>query len=130
MLDFGLYLDRGNSPCVICRQLVYSFHESKIMTKKIADFEISGIAINFEGAWWSLLLFATKPRQENCVDINAFIWILCARYRSLNLIPFGFKISYTQLLWHYWRSRWFVQLSFYDFLGCDKWLSSSSSLEK
>ena len=73
MLDFGLYLDTGNSPCVICRQLVYSFHESKIMTKKIADFEISGIAINFEGAWWSLLLFAAKPHQENCVDINAFI---------------------------------------------------------
>ena len=98
MLDFGLYLDTGNSPSVCYWQLVYSFHESKIMTKQIADFEISGIAINFEGAWWSLLLFAAKPRQEDCGDINAFISILCARYRSLNLIRFGFKISYTQLL--------------------------------
>ena len=39
MLDIKFFIDTGNSSPVCCRQLVYGFHESEIMTKLIADIE-------------------------------------------------------------------------------------------
>ena len=39
IFDFEFCIDTNNSPPVCCRQPVYGFHESKIMTKLIADLE-------------------------------------------------------------------------------------------
>ena len=76
---------------------VYSFHESKIMTKHIADLEVNSLITDCEGAWGSLLLLAAKLRQENCDDINTFIWLLCVSYRPLNCIILDFEFSYAPL---------------------------------
>lgn len=91
MLDFEFCLDTGNSPTVCCRQLLYGFHESKIMTAQIADLEANGIITDCEGAWSSLLLLAAKPHQESYDDINTFVWRFCVSYRPLNRIIFGFE---------------------------------------
>ena len=77
MLDFGFCIDVGNSPPVCCRQPVYSFHESRIMTKLIADLEANKLIRDCEGPWGSLLLLAANPHQESCTNISAFIWRLC-----------------------------------------------------
>ena len=49
MLDFEFCTDTGNSPPVCCRQPVYGFHESKIMTKLIADLEENNLIKDCEG---------------------------------------------------------------------------------
>ena len=41
MIDFEFCIDTGNSPPVCCRQPVYGFRESEIMTKLIADIEVN-----------------------------------------------------------------------------------------
>ena len=51
MLDFKFCIDTGNSPPVCCRQLVYGFHESKIMNTLIAALEASDLIIDCKGAW-------------------------------------------------------------------------------
>ena len=70
MPDFEFYLDTGNSPPVCCRQPVYSFNESKIMTAQIADLEDNGLITDCDVALGSLLLLAVKLHQESCDDIN------------------------------------------------------------
>ena len=39
----------------------------------------------------SLLLFTTKPHQEDCTDIQTFIWRLYVSYRPLNSITPSFE---------------------------------------
>ena len=51
MLDFELCIDTDNSSPVCCRKLAYGSHESKIMTKKITDLEISGLITDCEEVW-------------------------------------------------------------------------------
>ena len=91
MLDFEFYINTGNSPPVCCRQPVYDFHESKIMTKIIADLEASDLITDCEGAWGFLLLLAVKLQQESCTDIHAFIWRRCVSYRCLHSTTLGFE---------------------------------------
>ena len=93
MLDFDFGIDTGNSPPVCCKQPVYGFHESKIVNKPIDTLENSGLIRDCEGAWGSLLLLAAKPHQENCDDIDFFIWRLCVNYRALNSITLPFQFS-------------------------------------
>ena len=93
MLDFDFGIDTGNSPPVCCKQPVYGFHESKIVNKPIDALENSGLIRDCEGAWGSLLLLAAKPHQENCDDIDFFIWRFCVNYRALNSITLPFQLS-------------------------------------
>ena len=81
----------GNSPPVCCRQPVYGFHESKIMTELIANLEANRLIRDCEGSWGSLILLAEKPRQKSCTNISVFIWILCVSYRLLNKFTLGFN---------------------------------------
>ena len=92
-LDFELYLDTDNSPPICCRQPMYGFHESKIMTKPIADLEASGLITNSEEYLGSLLLLAEKTYQESCNNINAFMWRFYVNCRPVNRIIIGFKFS-------------------------------------
>ena len=48
MHDFEFCLDTGNSPPVCCRQPVYGFYESKIMTAKNDDLEVNGLITDCE----------------------------------------------------------------------------------
>ena len=73
MLDFEFCINTGNSPPFCCRQPVYGFHESKIVTKLITDLETSKLIRDCEDPWGFLLLLAAKPHQEGCTDIRAFI---------------------------------------------------------
>ena len=92
MLDFEFCIDTGKLPPLCCRQSVYGFRENKIMTKS-AILEDNFLITNFEGVWRSLLLLTAKSHQESCTDDHAFIWRLCASYRSLNSITLGFEFS-------------------------------------
>ena len=71
--------------------IVCGFHESKDMTKTISDIEFCSLITDCEGAWGSLLLFVTKPHQESCNDINAFIWRLYVSYPPLNCVILVFE---------------------------------------
>ena len=91
MLDFEFCINTSNSPPFCCRQPVYGFYESKIVTKRIADLETSKLIRDCEDPWGFLLLLAAKPHQESCTDIQAFIWRFCVSYRPLNSITLGFE---------------------------------------
>ena len=54
------------------------------MNKHIQTLADSGVITNCTGPWGSLLFLAPKPYQEDCNDVDKFVWILCVRYRSLN----------------------------------------------
>ena len=73
MFDFEFCINTGNSPPVCCQQPVYSFHESKIIKKTVADLEASDLITDCEGARGSLLLLAAKHHQESCTNIHDFI---------------------------------------------------------
>ena len=75
MFDFEFCIDTGNSPPVYYRQPVYRFHESKIITKLMADLEANKFIRDCEGLWGSL----------------PFIRRLCVSYRPLNKITLGFE---------------------------------------
>ena len=47
---FEFYIDTGNSPPVCCRQIVYGFYESKIITNFIAALEASDVITDYDGA--------------------------------------------------------------------------------
>ena len=72
VLDFVLYIDTGYSIPVCCRQPSYEYHERKIMNKHIAALEDSGLIVDCEGPWGSLLVLAPKPHQEDCSSIDDF----------------------------------------------------------
>ena len=91
MFDFEFCIDTDNSPPVCCRQPVYGFHESKIMTKLIADLEANKLIRDYECLWGSLLLLTVKSRQKSCTNVSAFIWRLCVSYQPLNKITLGFE---------------------------------------
>ena len=90
MLDFEFCIDTGNPPPLCCRQPVYSFHESKIMTKCIADLETNKLITDCESPCGSLLLLTGKSHQESCTHVSAFIARLCVSYRPLKKITLGF----------------------------------------
>ena len=72
VLDFELCVDAGNFTPVCCHQPNYGFHEREIMNEHITAFDDSRLITDCEDSRGSLLLFTTKPHQEDCSDINAF----------------------------------------------------------
>ena len=91
VLDFEFCIDTGDSVPVCCLQPKYGFHERNIINQYITALENSGLITDCEGSWDSLLLFTTKSHQEDCSDINAFIWRLCVSYIPLNSITRSFE---------------------------------------
>ena len=61
------------------------------MNHHIAGLENSGSITDCEGSWGSLFLLAAKSHQDNCFDINTFIWRLYVSYRPLNSITRSFE---------------------------------------
>ena len=51
----------------------------------------SGLITDCEGSRGSILLIDVKPHQEECTNINPFIWMLCVSYRPLNSITRSFE---------------------------------------
>ena len=98
ILDFEFSLYTCNSSSIYCRQLVYSFYESKIMTKQIIDFETSGLITDYEVALWSLLLLFKKYHQESYEDSNAFIWRLCTISDHWTVSPLDLTFLYPDVL--------------------------------
>jgi len=86
MFDFEFCIDTGDSKSVCGRQPSYGIHERKIIDKHIHILETNDWICDYEGPWGSLILLTPKPHQEECTDINEFIWRLCVSYRSLNSV--------------------------------------------
>ena len=91
VLDFEFCIDTGDSDPVCCRQPSYGYHERKIMNQHISALEDSGLIVDCEGPWGSLLVLAPKPHQEDCSSIDDFIWRLCVSYRPLNIVTRSFE---------------------------------------
>ena len=73
MLDFEFCLDTGNSPTVCCRQLLYGFHESKIMTAQIADLEANGILLIVKEPGVPYFCLPRNPtRKATTISIPSF----------------------------------------------------------
>ena len=84
ILDFKFCIDTGEAKDMFCRQSTYIVYESKIIVDYISQLEANGWIRDYEGSCGDLLLLATQPHQESCVDIDKFVWILCVSYRSFN----------------------------------------------
>ena len=91
VLNFEFCIDTGYSPPVCCRQPKYGCRERKIMNKHIQALDDSSLITDCTGHWESLLLLATKLHQEDCTDVDNFIWRLCVSYRPLNGITRSFE---------------------------------------
>lgn len=63
------------------------------MNRHIGALEGSGLIVDGEGPWSSLLILAPKPHQEDCNSIDNFIWRLCDIYRALNTATRIFEYS-------------------------------------
>ena len=50
------------------------------MKKHIKTLEESGLITDCTEPWGFLLLLDAKPHQEDCTDIDNFIWRVCASY--------------------------------------------------
>ena len=61
------------------------------MNKQIKAFKKSGLINYCTRQLGYLLLLATKPHQEDCTDIDTFIWRSCVSYRPLNSITRSFE---------------------------------------
>jgi hypothetical protein len=61
------HIDTGNAQPICVPQPNYGLHERKIMQA------------------------APKPHQENCDDIQNFIWRMCVNYQPLNKITYAFR---------------------------------------
>ena len=73
MPDFEFYLDTGNSPPVCCRQPVYSFNESKIMTAQITDLEANGILLIVKEPGVPYFYLPRNPtRKATTISIPSF----------------------------------------------------------
>ena len=62
------------------------------MNKHIQALDDSGLITNCTELWGSLLFLAPNPHQEDCNDVDKFVWILCVSYRSLNGITRSFEL--------------------------------------
>ena len=91
MFDFEFCIDTGDFKPVCYRQPSYGIHERKIMDKHIHILETKDWICDYEGPWGSLILLAPKTRQEECTEINDFIWRLCVSYRLLNSVTQSFE---------------------------------------
>ena len=68
MLDFEFYTDTDDSVPVCCRQASYRFNERKIVNRHIVAIKNSGLIVDCEGPLDWLLVFATKPHQEDYIS--------------------------------------------------------------
>ena len=91
MFDFEFCIDIGDCKPDCCRQQSYGSHERKIMDKHSHILETNNWICDCEGPWGSLILLAPKPHQEECTDINDFIWRLYVSYRPLNSATRSFE---------------------------------------
>ena len=91
VLDFEFCIDTCNTTLICCHQPNYGFHERNIVNQLITALVDSGLITDCEGSRGSILLIDVKPRQEDCTNINPFIWMLCVSYRPLNSITRSFE---------------------------------------
>ena len=70
MLDFEIFLDKGDSPPGYCHQSVYGIYERKIMNTYIKVLEDNDWIFVCVGHWVFLLLLANKPHQEGFKNIK------------------------------------------------------------
>ena len=84
---YEMVIDTGASPPVNCKKLHYGVHESPIMQKIIDNLLKTGFIIgDYDSPWNSNIVLAPKPHQEDCTEIDDFIWRFCISYVQLNLV--------------------------------------------
>ena len=93
IIDFEFCIDIHHATLIYCRQPNYEFHEHNIINQHIAALEDSELITDYERSGYSLLLLTTKPSQEDCTDINHFIWSLYISYQPLHSINRSFEYT-------------------------------------
>ena len=77
---------------------MHGIHEWKIVNKDIQVVEANDWIFDCESIWVYLTLLVCKPHQEECTDINDFLWYLCVSYRSLNSITKSFEFPLSRCI--------------------------------
>ena len=95
ILGFEFGIDTGDAAPVSCSNQSYGYYEAKIIMEQIQALLDNGWIEECLGAWASRIVLAPKPHQEDCTDINLFIWRMCVSYRSLNAVtkPFTYPMA-------------------------------------
>eukprot|EP00956_Cyclotella_meneghiniana_P009863 scaffold13641_cov42-Cyclotella_meneghiniana.AAC.7 len=87
VLDYQCHIDTGSARPVRTKRTNFGPRESKIMQPMIDKLEeIDQIYQTFDGEWLSPCLLAPKPHQENCYNIEDYVWRLCVNYIGLNKV--------------------------------------------
>ena len=82
-----MVIDTGVSPPMNCKKLHYGVHESQIMQKTMDTLLKTGFIVDdYFSPWNSNIVLVPKPHQEDCIDIDEFIWRFCISYVQLNLV--------------------------------------------
>ena len=84
---YEMVIDTGASPPLNCKKLHYGVRESPIMQKTIDNLLKTGFIIDdYDSPWNSNIVLAPKPHQEDCTEIDDFVWRFCISYVQLNLV--------------------------------------------
>ena len=91
ILGFEFAIDTGSARPVCCAKPKYGVYESSIILKQIDTLLRNNWIRPCQGPWGSSIVLAAKPHQEDCCDIDAFIWRMCVSYRKLNAVTLPFE---------------------------------------
>ena len=91
VLHFEFTVDTGTSKPVCCPQPRYGIFERVIMQEQLDTLIHNDWIEPASGPWGSMIVFATKPHQEEVTNISDFVWRMCISYRKLNAITLPFE---------------------------------------
>ena len=82
-----MIIDTGTHAPIRVPQPHYGMHESPIMQRTIDELlKLKFIKPDVTSPWGFRITLAPKPHQEDCTNINDFVWRFCINYISLNRI--------------------------------------------
>ena len=91
MLGYEVGIVTGGANPVCCLKPSYGSYETKIIVQQVAQLLCNEWIEQCEGPWGSMFVLAQNPHQENVVNMEDFIWRICALYHLLNYITKWFQ---------------------------------------
>ena len=96
ILGFEFSIDTGDHTPVCCKKPVYGPYETNVILEHLKTLLHNKWAKEIQGSAWGFpIVLAPKPHQEECTNIDDYVWRICASYRGLNRVTkiFAYPIS-------------------------------------